>query len=349
MHGVFRRAVIENDPVMNREHITSEQIWFLLTVWDTRSITLTAQQLNVSVATASRQMTTLRGLLHDPLFLRGRDGLVPTARMNELLPKLRAVQDELIDIVRRPAQFSPADLRSTIRVAGVDNAIFGFLMPCLRELYGAAPGLHLSCVPLTDDFPRLLASGNIDVAFYAPPLPLDSDYRELELFATDHVPVVRKDHPLVYLMKDRLREGGELRAEDLAPYREIRLTYGSLEGKAAVRRADDRVAMDCGYYLASAFFLLETDFYVMLPTFTAKCLVKELPLAILPAVPMANAVVWKARMIWHERTERDPALQWFRSVIAEKLRGLNPDEVAKKLSESFDLYDPVWDLSETAE
>ena len=90
---------------------------------------------------------------------------------------------------------------------------------------------------------------------------------------------------------------------------------------------------------------IETDFYVMLPTFTAKCLVKELPLAILPAVPMANAVVWKARMIWHERTERDPALQWFRSVIAEKLRGLNPDEVAKKLSEPFDLYDPVWDLT----
>ena len=38
-------------------------------------------------------------------------------------------------------------------------------------------------------------------------------------------------------------------------------------------------------------------------------------------------------------------LQWFRSVIAEKLRGLNPDEVAKKLSEPFDLYDPVWDLT----
>ena len=32
-------------------------------------------------------------------------------------------------------------------------------------------------------------------------------------------------------------------------------------------------------------------------------------------------------------------------VIAEKLRGLNPDEVAKKLSEPFDLYDPVWDLT----
>ncbi|HJD06907.1 MAG TPA: hypothetical protein IAA02_03410, partial [Candidatus Sutterella merdavium] len=76
-----------------------------------------------------------------------------------------------------------------------------------------------------------------------------------------------------------------------------------------------------------------------LPTFTARCLVKQLPLAILPAAPMAHNVVWKARMIWHERTERDPALQWFRSVLLEKLRGLNPDEVAKKIFESFDLYD----------
>ena len=330
---------------MNREHITSEQIWFLLTVWETRSVTLAAQQLGVSTATATRQMTTLRTLLHDPLFLRGHDGLVPTARMSELVPKLKVLQEGLIDVVRRPVKFDPAEIKSTIRVAGVDNAIFAFLMPCLKDLYGVATGLHLSCVPLTENFPKHLASGRIDIAFYAPPLQLDPDYRELELFATDHVLVVRKDHPLVYLMEERQSEGGELRPEDLAPYREIKLSYGSLEGKAAVRRADDRVAMDCGYYLASAFFLLETDFYVMLPTFTAKCLVKELPLAILPAAATANAVVWKARMIWHERTERDPALQWFRSVIAEKLRGLNPDEVAKKLSEPFDLYDPVWELT----
>ena len=139
---------------MNREHITSEQIWFILTVWETRSVTLAAQQLGVSTATATRQMTTLRTLLHDPLFLRGHDGLVPTARMSELVPKLKVLQEGLIDVVRRPVKFDPAEIKSTIRVAGVDNAIFAFLMPCLKDLYGVATGLHLSCVPLTENFPK---------------------------------------------------------------------------------------------------------------------------------------------------------------------------------------------------
>ena len=98
--------------------------------------------------------------------------------------------------------------------------------------------------------------------------------------------------------------------------------------------------MDCGYFLASAFFLMETDFYARLPAFTAEYLSSQLPLTLLPKVSENDAVVWKARMIWHERTDRDPALQWFRSMIAGKLRGLNQEEVAQKLTESINLDDP---------
>ena len=76
-----------------------------------QGVSLAAQQLGVSTATATRQMTTLRTLLHDPLFLRGHDGLVPTARMSELVPKLKVLQEGLIDVVRRPVKFDPADPR----------------------------------------------------------------------------------------------------------------------------------------------------------------------------------------------------------------------------------------------
>ena len=69
-----------------------------------QGVSLAAQQLGVSTATATRQMTTLRTLLHDPLFLRGHDGLVPTARMSELVPKLKVLQEGLIDVVRRPVK-----------------------------------------------------------------------------------------------------------------------------------------------------------------------------------------------------------------------------------------------------
>ena len=37
-------------------------------------------------------------------------------------------------------------------------------------------------------------------------------------------------------------------------------------------------------------------------------------------------------------------MQWFRSMIAGKLRGLNQEEVTQKLTESINLDDPSWDF-----
>ena len=309
---------------MNREHITSQQLWFLITLWETRSIALTAQKLEISTATATRLMTAVRTLLRDPLFLRGYEGLIPTARMTALYPKLVSAQTSLINIAR-PDKFSPADISATIRIAGVDNAAFAFLLPCISELYRQAPNLRISLIPLTDDFTTLLEEGKIDIVFYAPPLKLRPDFYETPLYSAGHVLVTRQDHPLAALQKAREAKGESLTAEDLLAYKEIELTYGTLEGVRHTVGKDGTsgtqpVAMDCAYFLASVFFLLETDFFTRLPVFTADYLSRYLPIAVLPKKVRAEMPTWCARMIWHERTDRDPALQWFRSILTDRLK-----------------------------
>lgn len=320
---------------MNREHLTSEHVWLLLAVWETRSLTMAAQTLHISKATATRIMTASRTLLRDRLFLRGGEGLVPTARMVQLVPKLQALQQGMIDVVRQPSTFDPASIHGTIRMAGIDNAAIAFLMPCIKELYSTAPDLRLSFVPLADPFCQHLENGLIDIAFYAPPLKLPPDFHEMALYTSDHVTVVRHHHPILKTLKQRQKAGSGLHAEDFAPYREIMLTYGSLEGDTASQqltsRDDRHVAMDCAHFLASAFFLLETDFYVQLPYVTAQFLAKHLPVTLLPATVDVPARIWHARLIWHERTDHDPTLQWFRSVIASKLRGRAQHDVALTL------------------
>ena len=322
---------------MNREHLTSEQVWLLLAIWETRSITLAAQNIHISKATATRLLTTARTLLRDRLFLRGGEGLVPTARMVQLAPQLQALQQGMIDVVRQPPTFEPTSLNGTIRVAGVDNAAIAFLLPCLKALYRAAPGLRLSFVPLSEHFCQHLESGLIDLAFYAPPMKLETDFHEMTLYASDHITVVRNNHPILRTLAARLQAGQGLTIEDFEPYREIMLTYGSLEGDTAPQRQsspdDQHVAMDCAHFLAGSFFLLESDFYVQLPYVTAQLLAKHLPVTLLPPALNAPERIWQARLIWHERTDRDPAMQWFRSVIASALRGKNQEDVATKLLE----------------
>lgn len=320
---------------MNREHLTSEQVWLLLAIWESRSLTLAAQSLHISKATATRLLTAARTLLRDRLFLKGGAGLVPSARMVQLVPKLRALQAGMIDVVRTPPSFDPTSFNGTIRMAGVDNAAIAFLMPCLKELYATAPAMRLSLVPLADHFCLQLEKGLIDLAFYAPPLRLPPDFHEITLYASDHITVVRKHHPILKTLKQRQQGGTGLLAQDLEPYQEIMLTYGSLEGDTAPQQEaspdDQHVAMDCAHFLAGAFMLLETNFYVQLPYVTAQLLAKHLPVALLPPVTDAPVPprIWQARIIWHDRTDHDPGLQWFRSVIASKLRCKTQNDVAQ--------------------
>lgn len=298
---------------MEPSHLSSETLWLLTSLRETQSLTESADKLQISIATAMRRLVSARNLLGDPLFVRSKDGLLPTARMLALYPKLRAVRQTLIDLAQ-PDRFEPETLHRTIRVAGVDNAGIAFLLPCLRELYERAPNLRLSFLPLTEDFPAQLERGDVDLVFFAPPKTLSPCFHEAPLFDAKHVIVVRKGHPLTTLDRPLTRR-------DLQPYREIALTYGTRNGLPVADTVTSREpAMDCGYFLLSACFLLETDFFVSLPRFTALYLARFLPLAVLEEC-VARTADRRARLIWHHRTQDDPALQWFRSVITKALRG----------------------------
>ena len=317
---------------MNRRHISSEQIWFLLTLYEERSLKQTSNTLHISNSTATRLLNGLRELFQDPLFIKGGEGMVPTAKTVELIPDLKKLQQDLINIIRPTHSFNPKEICTTIRMAGVDNATFAFLLPCLKQLYREAPGLKLSFVPLSDDFCHQLEKGRIDVAFYAPPLELSPEFKQIVLYTSDHEFIVRRGHPLVEKANNKKKLGQELSEEDFLEFREIAITYGTSEGVESKNPTNaltrGRGDMDCAYFLASAFLLLDTDFYTQLPVFTAEYLSKHLPLETLPKASWMKTPKWSARMIWHERTDSDPTLQWFRSLIIGKLKGINACDLA---------------------
>lgn len=95
---------------MDEPHMTSEQIWFLAAIWETRSLALAAKRLGISVATATRLLRSVRSLLQDPLFVRGKGGFVPTNRMTRLMPAIEDAQNALRELART-GEFDPASVR----------------------------------------------------------------------------------------------------------------------------------------------------------------------------------------------------------------------------------------------
>nr|WP_241772381.1 LysR family transcriptional regulator [Edwardsiella ictaluri] len=59
-----------------------------LTVMDTRSVTLAAELLGSSTASISRALKKMRDAFNDPLFIRTKQGLEPTALAYNITPNL---------------------------------------------------------------------------------------------------------------------------------------------------------------------------------------------------------------------------------------------------------------------
>ena len=83
----------------------------LLRVFDilmeVHSVSRAADRLGLTQSAVSHALARLREQLDDPLFVRARGGLIPTARAREIAPKVREGLASLRDAVSHPG-FDPA-------------------------------------------------------------------------------------------------------------------------------------------------------------------------------------------------------------------------------------------------
>ena len=300
--------------------VSSELLAFLESLWKTRSLTRAAELRGLSLSTATRLIAEARHVFGDPLFIRGGSGMVPTPKMTGLIRRIT----ELLDGMRTLAVTEPLDparFTGTVRLAGVDNSIFAFILPGMNTIYRQAPHIRLSFCSLGDRFLESLETGDTDMAFYAPPgLRTGPGFHTAELFSSGHVLVTRAGHQL----QKRWEEKGRLTAADLAPWRRLAIGYGhdvgrprSAESQIGEENAD--IAFDMPYFLPAPFILAETDFIVRLPVFTARIFSKHFPLFIIPGSEK-HLPVWHPVMVWHERTHADPTAQWLRSLLITGIR-----------------------------
>ena len=94
-----------------------------------RRTTAVAARLKLSQSAISHALARLRDILQDPLFTRRRDGLEPTARALELLPKVEAMIALAHDLTGGAGHFDPATTSRTFQLAGHDMAIATITAP----------------------------------------------------------------------------------------------------------------------------------------------------------------------------------------------------------------------------
>ena len=295
---------------------------FLCALIESRSLTEAAKATASNLSSASRRLKRLRKLLGDPLFLRSTPNMIPTARVLALEPVIRSIIRSSADLLE-PEVFSPATLKRTFRIGAVDNAIFAVMLGVLEKLCESAPGVSVEIRQIEDDLFDELASGAIDLAVLPATRPILPSFREKLLYPVTYSLCVRKGHPL----EKYWLEHGELPIEEISRYRKIVVSNRSLKERQQfvldesrfLGRSVQDAAFSVPYFLAVPALLERTNFTAILPKDTALALTTYLrePLTVLPYGPNGQeATLYYTRIIWHERTDRDPALVWLRGLFA---------------------------------
>jgi DNA-binding transcriptional LysR family regulator len=139
----------------------------LLRVFDAlaeeRSVTRAGARLGLSQSAVSHALGRLRLMLADPLFVRGSDGMLPTARAQEIAPRLRLGLAQLQEALS-PTAFDPG--RTSRRFILAAGAYAGaVLMPEVLNLIRAeAPAAELRVHAIDGSLGEDLESGRTDLA-----------------------------------------------------------------------------------------------------------------------------------------------------------------------------------------
>ena len=130
-----------------------------------RNVTRAAERIGVGQPAMSHSLARLRAVFKDPLLVRGKGGMEPTARAQDLAGPLREVLERLRGELLEPRAFDPLALHRTFVISASDYSLVVLVSRVMERLATEAPSVRLvvRSVPLTR-IPGLLDDGEIDLA-----------------------------------------------------------------------------------------------------------------------------------------------------------------------------------------
>ena len=276
----------------------------------TRSVSHAAENLQLSQSTISMSLAKLRRHFNDPLFVRTSTGMEPTPHALEVLTLLSQAEGLIQSALDHHVNFDPAKSDRVFHLCSTDIAQLTLLPTLMKRLRQIAPSIQVDLLNMSDSIPRLLESGEVDLAVgYIP--PMGAGFYQQRLFRDRFVCAVRAGHPRVKT---------ELTLELFE--RETHLTvvtsgtgHSILERTLATKKIRRKVGLRVPSFLGLAPILTSTDYLAVLPeqlgTFfasTGKIRLMPLPFPIAPYFILQH---------WHERYNHDRANIWFRGLLAE--------------------------------
>ena len=301
---------------MSLSHLDLNLLVVLDTVLTERSVVRAARRLHVTPPAISNALARLRAALGDPLLVRSGRGVVPTPRANALAPGLaRALRD--LDRTLNGDTFDPATTDRELTLAIADAGQIVKLPAIVAALGNRMPRARLRIASID----RLLAGGGlagteVDVLIGAG--DTGPGVRAQPLYTETVVLVAREGHPAFGQGK---RQRQRLTKAELAGLRHVEVQVAPGRGSKPVAASytalgiERNVALVVPTFAAAAAVVAGSDLVASLPDSLVNAIGVGLGLRRV-STPLA-AIRHTISLLWHERTEADPALRAFRTMLVD--------------------------------
>lgn len=276
----------------------------------TRSVSQAAENLELSQSAVSMSLARLRKHFKDPLFVRTPDGMEPTPQMAELIELLEKAEGLLETALVHRVAFDPATSERVFRLAATEITRVTILPALMRRLSASARGVGIELQDLSDETPRLLHAGRLDLAVGFLP-STGSGFCQQRLFQDRFVCAVRANHPRIEHTLTLEQFEKEAHVVLTTPGSGIEVVEKTLEAQRIRRRIRLRVP---GCFGISS-IITGADCLAIVPEQLGKLIAGSGRIKLLP-VPFELPPFYVVQH-WHERYTHDPASKWLRGLIAE--------------------------------
>jgi DNA-binding transcriptional LysR family regulator len=271
-----------------------------------RNVSRAANEVGLTQSAMSNALSRLRSSCDDPLFVRTRGGMVPTALADILAgPVLEALQT-LENGFSQPFGFNAEHSERTFSLLMSDIGEAVVLPKLIQALYATTPGIKIQAIRLPrSEYAQAMESGTADLAVGNLDF-LKAGYYQQRLFDDSYSCIARADHPVIAeaLTLEQYLAAGHV-------FVKTGNTEPLVENALSQRHGRRNIRLEVAQYHIAAKVVAETDLIASVPQNTARGLanLKVFPLPF----DMPTAEV---RQFWHERNHHDPANQWLRKTIA---------------------------------
>jgi len=301
---------------MRRRNMTNIDLRLLTIVNElnkTRSVSQAAENLELSQSAVSMSLARLRKHFKDPLFVRTPDGMEPTPQMSELIELLEKAEGLLETALVHRIAFNPSTSDRSLRLGTTDITRVTILPALMKRLHATAQGVGVELQDISEETPRLLHAGRLDLAVgYMPSTA--SGFCQQRLFRDRFVCAVRANHSRIEHTVTLEQFESEPQVVLTMPGSGIEVVEKALETNRINRKV--RLRLPGCFGISS--MITGADCLAIVPEQLGKLIASAGRIKLLP-LPFALPPYYVMQH-WHERYTHDPASKWLRSVIADLFR-----------------------------